>query len=144
MQTAPSTRPWLPLLIVGTLGSLDLLTGLGMLTSPETFATRSGLPLGVPGITQGYGQRIALFGLVYLVLAWKLYRGEPTAKRWLLLPLADEAWNTLLDVQLYVTGGLPAAALAPMIGFHAVFAVALAATAVVEWLLANRQAIQRS
>ncbi len=140
MSTETSPRPWFPLLLVGALGALDLLTGLGMLTAPEAFATRSGLPLGIPGITQGYGQRIALFGLVYLFITWKLYRGDSAAKRWLILPLLDESWNTLLDVQLYLNGGLPAAALTPMIGFHACFAAALLAAS----LHLNRKAPQAS
>lgn len=127
MKPETSPRPWFPLLLVGALGALDLLTGLGMLGSPEAFSASSGLPVGIPGITQGYGQRIALLGLLYLFLAYRLYHGDAQAKRWLILPLLDEAWNTALDVQLYLSGGLPPAALEPMIAFHATFTVLLAA-----------------
>lgn len=128
---APPPRSWLAFLLVGALGFLDLLTGLGMLLAPESFSAQSGLPVGVPSITQGYGQRIALLGGVYLTLAWRLYRRNIRARRWLILPLVDETWNTLLDIQLLVTGGLPAAALQPMIALHAFFALGLGVTVAV-------------
>ncbi|MNR82407.1 hypothetical protein D3C72_131650 [compost metagenome] len=126
MSSPSAPLPWLPALLVGALGAVDLLTGLAMMVAPEGFAMASGLPVGVPGITQGYGQRIALFGLVYLLLAVRMHQGDAQAKRWLVLPFMDEALNVILNVQLLATGALPAAALMPMLGVHTFFAMGLA------------------
>ena len=135
-------RPWLPVLLVGSLGALDLLTGLAMLAAPEAFATASGLPVGVPGITQGYGQRIALFGLVYLFLARMIIRGEPKARGWLFLPFFDEALNVLLDMQLLASGALPAAALMPMLAVHTFFALGFAGVLLLDRLAAQTQNVE--
>lgn len=139
MSSDSLPRPWLPVLLVGALGAIDLLTGLTMMTAPEAFSTASGLPVGVPAITQGYGQRIALFGLVYLLLAVRILKGNDQAKRWLVLPFLDEALNTILDVQILASGSLPAEAVMPMLGVHTFFALGFAGVLLLD-RLAKRQA----
>lgn len=139
MSSDPMPRPWLPVLLVGALGAIDLVTGLTMMTAPEFFAKAAAMPLGEPGITQGYGQRIALFGLVYLAIATQILKGNDHAKRWLVLPFLDEALNAILDVQLLATGSLPAAALLPMLGVHTFFAMGFAGVLLLE-RLAKKQA----
>jgi|GEM_PF-4549936 len=140
MSSPSAPLPWLPALLVGALGAVDLLTGLAMMVTPEGFATASGLPVGVPGITQGYGQRIALFGLVYLLLAVRMQKGDANAKRWLVLPFLDETLNVILDVQLLATGALPAAALMPMLGVHTFFAMGLAGVLLLDKLSQRQSA----
>lgn len=110
---------------VGLLALSDLGAGLGMYLAPEGFSQTSGLPLGVPALMQGYGQRILLLGGLYAWLAVQLFQTRPTSASWLWLPCVDEAWNAFFDAYAWKVGTLPAHAVAPMAWAHGLLAVLL-------------------
>lgn len=109
---------WTLILLIVT----NLWVGALMFLSPDLFGQLMDFPVLDAAVMRGYGERIALLGVVYI---WVL-RNPAKAGALIWIPLVDEVLNVLGDTYELVTGGMAPEVVGPMLGMHALFALLLA------------------